>query len=177
MRIRIDAVDLPGRTCGPCPGFPGAANIHVAVQRRSRPGELLDPQPGDADAAGWTPECTATATPTGTELLGPDIQGGPGGRFVHLSWGEVDAAGAFRMFRRARLMLAAVDPDVLTAAAGTGLLVGRLGLTDAHGRPLCAQVRPPLVAWSAGYDRPGGGRRPGRRPAGSGTADPRPTRG
>jgi hypothetical protein len=166
MRIRIDAFDLPGRTCAPGTGFPGAANIHVAVQRRSRPGELLDLHPGDAAAARWTLECTATATPTGTDLRGPYVQGGPGGRFVYLSWGEVDEAGAFRMFRRAKLMLAAVDPDVLAAAVGTGLLVGRLGLTDARGRPLCAQVRPPLITWSAGP-----------RPAGSGTADPRPARG
>ncbi|MFD2357165.1 DUF5990 family protein [Nonomuraea ferruginea] len=38
---------------------------------------------------------------------------------------------------------------MLDAAVGHGLLVARLGLTDARGHPLCAAVRPPLVEWSA----------------------------
>ena len=53
------------------------------------------------------------------------------------------------MFRRAKLVLDAVDPRVLDAAARTGRLTARLGLSDAHGRPLCAAVRPPRVEWSA----------------------------
>jgi hypothetical protein len=31
----------------------------------------------------------------------------------------------------------------------SGVLVGRLGLTDPKGGPLCASVRPPVVQWSA----------------------------
>ena len=34
-------------------------------------------------------------------------------------------------------------------AVERGLLVGRLGLTDAKGGPICASVRPPLIDWSA----------------------------
>ncbi|MFI8275109.1 DUF5990 family protein [Streptomyces sp. NPDC085929] len=51
--------------------------------------------------------------------------------------------------RRAKLMLDAVDPDTTAAALRCGRLLARLRLTDACGRPLCAQVRPPLVEWSA----------------------------
>jgi Family of unknown function (DUF5990) len=29
------------------------------------------------------------------------------------------------------------------------VLVGRLGLTDPKGNPLCAAVRPPIIEWSA----------------------------
>jgi hypothetical protein len=29
------------------------------------------------------------------------------------------------------------------------VLVGRLGLTDAKGNPVCASIRPPLIEWSA----------------------------
>ncbi len=150
MQIRIDAFDLPGRSCAAAPGFPGYANIHVAVQRRSRPGELLDPQPGDADTAHWTLDCTAAATPAGVDLKGPWLQGRPGARFVYLSWGVVDDAGAFAMFRRAKLMLDAVDPSTVAAAVRGGRLTARLRLTDAKGHPLCAAVRPPAVEWSAG---------------------------
>ncbi|GGS73747.1 hypothetical protein GCM10010222_13390 [Streptomyces tanashiensis] len=63
MRIRIDTVELPGLTCRP--GDPSGAayrNVHVAVQRRDRPAELLDPQPRDAASATWTLECTAAVS-------------------------------------------------------------------------------------------------------------------
>jgi hypothetical protein len=93
-------------------------------------------------------EVIATATDAGWDLRGPYVQGGPGGRFVYLSWGTVDDAGTFHMFRRAKLWFDGIDPDVLAAAVGGGLLVARLGLTDADGHPLCAAVRPPLVQWS-----------------------------
>ncbi|WP_406864633.1 DUF5990 family protein [Streptomyces sp. HUAS MG47] len=145
MRIRIEGSELPGRTCTPAPGFPGYDDVRVAVQRRGRPDELLDPHPGDAAAAAWVLECTVTATDAGFDVEGPWIQGRPGGRFVYLSW---TAEGG--MFRRAKLMLDGVEPGTLADAVAAGLLVARLGLTDAKGQPLCAAVRPPLVTWSAG---------------------------
>ncbi|UIR20995.1 DUF5990 family protein [Streptomyces spinosirectus] len=146
MRIRIDGVDLPGRACGPDDGIPSYANVHVAVQRRDRPAELLDPQPGDAARASWTLECTVT----GTDVKGPFVQGRPGNRFVYLSWGSVDGSGAFTMFRRAKLVLDAVPTDVLEAAVRDGQLTGRLALTDDRGHPLCARVVPPRITWTAG---------------------------
>jgi hypothetical protein len=54
------------------------------------------------------------------------------------------------MFRRSKLMLADVPDDILAKAATKGVLVGRLGLTDAKGQPLCAAVRPPAIDWSVG---------------------------
>ncbi|MFG2573394.1 DUF5990 family protein [Streptomyces sp. NPDC048481] len=151
MRIRIDAVDLPGLTLpGSADGeVPARDNVHVAVQRRDRPAELLDPQPGDAPSATWTLECTASTSADGTEVRGPYVQDRLGRRFVYLSWGTVDASGVFSMFRRAKLMLDVVPDDVLAAAAREGLLVGRLGLTDARGGPLCARVEPPHITWTA----------------------------
>lgn len=143
MRIRIDAVDLPGRT------GPAHDGIHVAVQRRDRPAELLDPQPGDASSATWTLECTTSASPTGTEVKSPYVQDRLGRRFIYLSWGTVDGSGRFVMFRRAKLMLDVIPADILAAAARDGLLVGRLGLTDAQGGPLCARVEPPHITWTA----------------------------
>ncbi|MFD9004555.1 DUF5990 family protein [Streptomyces sp. NPDC059582] len=152
MRIRIDAVDLPGLTCppdAPTDGTDRYRNVHVAVQRRDRRDGLLDPHPGDAASATWTLECTTAAAPTGTDVKGPYVQGRPGGRFIYLSWGTVDEQGAFAMFRRAKLLLDAVPAEVLDAAARSGLLLGRLGLTDACGNPLCARVVPPAITWTA----------------------------
>ncbi|MFI7499197.1 DUF5990 family protein [Streptomyces sp. NPDC049687] len=151
MRIRIDAVDLPGRSrpARPDDNVPAYTDIHVAVQRRDRPAELLDPQPGDAASATWTLECTATASPTGIDVKGPYVQDRLGRRFIYLSWGTVDDSGTFAMFRRAKLMLDVIPADTLAAAARSGLLVGRLGLTDSGGNPLCARVEPPQITWTA----------------------------
>ncbi|GII33633.1 DUF5990 family protein [Planotetraspora mira] len=150
MRIHIEASDLPGRTCPPGAGFPGYSGVHVGVQRRDRRDELLGLHPGDATSAAWTLECTATPTPGGVDLRGPHIQGRPGSRFIYLSWGTVDDAGVFSMFRRAKLMLDAVDAGTVDAAVRSGRLLGRLGLTDGRGEPLCAAVRPPRIEWTVG---------------------------
>ncbi|MDC0772448.1 DUF5990 family protein [Streptomyces sp. HD] len=150
LRIRIDADQLPGLTCPSADGTgPPYRNIRVAVQRRDRPAELLGPQRGDAPSATWSLECTATASPAGTDIRGPYVQGRPGGRFVHLSWGAVDDVGEGTMFRRAKLMPDAVPAEVLDGAVAGGLLVGRLGRTDARGGPLCARVVPPAITWTA----------------------------
>jgi hypothetical protein len=154
MLIRIEGTDLPGNSCGPSPERPGGhRGIHVAVQRRNKPAELLGLTPGDVPSATWTLDATVKAAPDGpADLLGPYIQGAPGGRFIYLNWGTVDAPGEFALFRRAKLLLNAVPPEVLSRAADLGVLVGRVGLTDAKGNPTCASIRPPLIEWSAAAD-------------------------
>jgi hypothetical protein len=119
------------------------------VQRRERPGDLLGLHPGDAAAATWELAATATPGPAGADVRGPYIQGRPGGRFIYLSWGTVDEAGTFTMFRRAKLWLDAAGPATLDAARRSGQLTARLPLTDARGNPVCAAVRPPRITWSA----------------------------
>ncbi|MDF6021259.1 DUF5990 family protein [Streptomyces sp. JH34] len=158
MQIHIEASDLPGRTGGAGTDFAGFDNIHVGVQRKDRPDELLGLRPGDAPGASWTLDCTTVSTAEGIEVSGPYVQNRLGGRFVYLSWGTVDASGTFTMFRRAKLMMADVDPEVLGAAARTGHLTARLRLSVGRGRPRCARVRPPDITWSAttdGGDTPG----------------------
>ncbi|MGP3637763.1 DUF5990 family protein [Streptomyces sp. 24-1644] len=149
MQIHIEATALPGRTCGPDTDFPGYENIHVGVQRKDRPGELLAPHPGDAPSAAWTLDCVVTPTQDGVEVSGPYVQNRLGGRFVYLSWGTVDDSGLFSMFRRAKLMFSDIAPDVLASAVRTGHLTARLPLSDTKGQPLCGRVRPPVIEWSA----------------------------
>jgi Family of unknown function (DUF5990)/Ankyrin repeats (3 copies)/Ankyrin repeat len=150
VQIRIEASGLPGRECGPSQDAPqGYRNIHIGVQRRNRPRELLGLQPGDAPSAAWTFQATTVPADAGIDLQGPYVQGRPGSRFIYLSWGAVDANGAFTPFRRVKLMLDTVDAATLDAARRYGRLIGRLKLTDANGPPLAANVRPPLINWSA----------------------------
>ena len=88
--------------------------------------------------------------PAGFDLKDLYIQGRPGARFIYLSWGSVNDANEFRLLRRAKLCLDGVPAEVLTRAVAQELLVGRLGLTDHKGNPLCAAVRPPLITWTPG---------------------------
>ncbi|MDP9075222.1 MAG: DUF5990 family protein [Actinomycetota bacterium] len=150
MQIRLEGFDLPGASCNPSPDAPGGYHrVHVGVQRRDRPHELLDLVPGDAPSATWVLDCTAVPTSSGVDLTGRYIQGPPGGRFIYLSWGTVDDSEHFALFRRAKVWLDAIPTSVLDAAMEKGLLVGRLRLTDPKGHPTCASVRPPLIEWSA----------------------------
>ena len=84
-----------------------------------------------------------------TDLKGPYIQGPPGGRFIYLNWGTVDAPGTFAMFRRAKLRLDAVPPEVLRDARQQGFRVARVTMTDPRGNPVCASLGPPFIEWSA----------------------------
>ncbi|WIM86762.1 DUF5990 family protein [Candidatus Mycobacterium wuenschmannii] len=145
MQIRIEGTQLPGRDCGSGDNFPGYANIHVGVQSKSPRDELVGVHRGDAASAAWTLDCSVD----GDDIRGPQIHGRPGDRFIYLSWGTVDDAGHFAMFRRAKLMLAAVPAEVMTGALASGTLVGALGLTDTKGQPLCARVVPPNIHWSS----------------------------
>jgi len=105
--------------------------------------------PGDAASATWTLDCSAVQSPGGVDFKGPYVQGLLGHRFIYLSWGTLDDAKNFTLFRRAKLWLDAIPPGVLELALDKGLLVGRLRLTDPRGNPLCAGVRSPVIQWSA----------------------------
>lgn len=151
MMIRIEGSELPGRWCGPGPDYPnGHHNVHVAVQGRKGQQDLFELVPADVPTAVWELECVIAAPPPDVDLRGPQIQGSRGKRFIYLTWGVVDADAIFTMFRRAKLWLDAIPADVIAAACISGLLNGRLGLSDDMGWPLCASVRPPQITWSAG---------------------------
>ena len=145
MLIRIVGTRLPGSSCRPKGIDAAYTNIHVGVQRKNRPAELLDLQRGDAVTVTWTVECSVD----GADVRGPYIQGRPGERFLYLSWCTVDDDGTRAMFRRAKLMIADVPAKTLSAATESGVLEARLGLTDASGNPVCARVKPPSIHWSA----------------------------
>jgi hypothetical protein len=55
----------------------------------------------------------------------------------------------FTMFRRAKLRLDAVPPELLRDAQRQGFLVARVTLTDPKGNPVCASLGPPFIEWSA----------------------------
>jgi Family of unknown function (DUF5990) len=150
--VKIVGTGLPGSTFPLSGDGPDVqANVHVGVQGRGKPAELLGVVPADAAEVTWTLAATVTPAPDAgpADIKGPYIQGPPGGRFIYLSWGAVDSAGTFAVFRRAKLWLNVIPPQVLEHAVAHGVLVGRLGLSDSAGGPLCASVRPPRIEWLA----------------------------
>jgi hypothetical protein len=146
MKLIVVGADLPGRTfCDP-EGTP-LDNVHVGVQIRSEPEHLVR---GDATDARWELEIgTAIDSDGQIDFRGHAVHGKRGERFIYLTWGNVDDAGAFHMFRRAKLMLNRVDPGLMRDATERGHLSARVRLTDDRGGPLCARVDPPSISWNA----------------------------
>lgn len=147
MRITIEAQELPGRRFVSA-GVP-LGNVHVGAQVGKEPTGLVR---GDATSARWELDVrTVIADDGSVDLRGPAVHGKRGERFLYLTWGEVGEDGSFSMFRRAKLMAADIDPELLAAAAAEdATLVATIGLTDEGGCPRCARVRPPAISWRAG---------------------------
>ncbi len=147
MDVRIVGTDLPGREWGDRrPEGCRYVNIHVGLQERREPVQL---RPADAREVVWDLEIDVVARDGALDFRGLCVQGKRRERFVYLTWGTV-SDGDFTMFRRAKLMLGAVDPAVVRAADADGrCLVGTLRLTGSDAGPRCAAVRPPAIEWTA----------------------------
>jgi hypothetical protein len=147
--LQIIGTDLPGLRCAAGEGFEARDAVHVAVQRKDRPDELLDPQPANADRVSWSFPCAVTSGAAGLPLCGRYVQDRIGGGFVYLSWVSLAPEGTAAVFRRGRLMLDAVPEALLAEAVERGQLRARLSLTGADGLAAGARLVPPLVQWSA----------------------------
>ena len=147
MRLSIRGHNPPGRAF--CPGADdGYENVHVGVQERSEPVGLV---PGDATSAAWDVDIRVEERDGALDFKGPAVHGRRGERFVYLTWGDVGADGSFAMFRRAKLMLDRVEPDLVHSAdTGEVPLVATIDLTGGDGGPRCARVDPPALVWSLG---------------------------
>jgi hypothetical protein len=76
------------------------SNVHVAVQHRNKPSDLMGPE--KADMRGAT--CVLEYCPIGGDITCPNVQGGPAGPSSTSRRGMVDEEGTFIMFRRNKLM-------------------------------------------------------------------------
>jgi len=142
MRVQVCGDRLPGRRCGTY------NNVHVGIQCGR---EVVDIHAADEDAVTWTVDVEVRLDRAGApDVRGACIHGRPGARFLYLSWGTIDAAGIFTMFRRAKILFADIEPHMLDAAHQSARhLQAHLELTDRHGGPRCGSVRPPDVQWTA----------------------------
>jgi hypothetical protein len=152
LRIRIEGTNLPGVV------FCEHEHVHVAVQCRTEPVDLV---PGDADVAEFEFDIDVLpAEDSRWDFRGPYVHGKRSERFLYLTWGDRPPGADFAMFRRAKLHLSCLAPDLVTQAAEpTHQLTARLSLTDARGGPRCASIRPPEIAWSAELQSPDAARK------------------
>lgn len=124
-------------------------NVHVGIQRRRDPVELVR---ADGAEARWEITVDVVDRDGSIDFRGPEVQGKPGERFVYLTWGEVEPVGHFHMFRRAKVMLSRVAPELIAAALASGTLVASIDLTGPDGGPRCARVDPPAITWTIAND-------------------------
>jgi hypothetical protein len=135
MLLQIRGHHLPGRVWRSRDEY--YDNVHVGVQVGKEPCELVR---GDAPSSSWSLPIEVVTRDGGLDFRGAAVQGKPGARFVYLTWGDVDDDGSFAMFRRAKLMLADLEP-----LADTHEVIARVDLTDECGGPRCARLKPPAL--------------------------------
>jgi hypothetical protein len=139
MLLQIRGHHLPGRTWRA--HDEQYDNVHVGIQVGAEPRELVR---GDADSASWAVPIEVVARDGGLDFRGAAVQGRPGARFIYLTWGDVAQDGSFAMFRRAKLMLADLEP-LITGNSGQAI-VATVDLTDDCGGPRCARLRAPALS-------------------------------
>jgi len=144
VRIVITGIHPPGRSfCRPDGSV--MDNVHVGVQAAREPSQLIR---ADASEMRWEVEVSVVRTNGSLDFRGPPVQGKRGDRFIYLTWGHVGPDDTFEMFRRAKLMLDRVGPDLIELAVTTGRLDATVDLTGEDGGPRCARVDPPAITWS-----------------------------
>jgi hypothetical protein len=116
-------------------------NVHVGIQLGKEPCELVR---ADSQTSSWTIPIEVVAREGGLDFRGAAVQGRPGARFVYLTWGDVAEDGSLTMFRRAKLMLADLEP-LIAGAGDTRQVIARVDLTDECGGPRCARLTPPAM--------------------------------
>jgi hypothetical protein len=148
IHVEIHGVELPGRSCGPRAGGGTYDDIHVGLKRGN---DTLSLVPGDAPDATWAMDVTVRETDAGRDFGGPFISGHRDDRHLGLRWVARGPGGTPDHFRGAKLRMRDVEPTLVEEALATGrVLIGTVNLTDEHGWPRCARVRPPAIGWSLG---------------------------
>lgn len=105
-------------------------NVHVGIQRRRDPVGLVR---ADAAEARWEVTVDVVDRDGSIDFRGPEVQGKPGERFIYLTCGEVGPVHQFEMFRRAKVMLNRVAPDLIESARTSGTIVASIDLTGDDG--------------------------------------------
>lgn len=139
VRIVIEGIDSPGRTCT------GPDGIGLGIQHGK---EVVQVVGSSTESPRFEADLTLVRTDDGPDFRGPYVHGPRGGRFLYLAWVSMPKQ---ETVARIKLLLNDVHPALLdVVGTGDGSLRARVSLTNASGKPASGSVRPPLVAWSVG---------------------------
>src|SRR6476469_984166 len=130
MLLQIQGHHLPGRVWQTRDEHHD--NIHVGIQVGKEPRDLVR---GDAETTSWPIPIEVVAREGALDFRGAAVPGTPGARCLDLPWG--DEVGSLTMLRRAKLMLADLEPCV--TGPGDTRVVAQVGLADECGGPRCAR--------------------------------------
>ncbi|HSB12279.1 MAG TPA: DUF5990 family protein [Blastocatellia bacterium] len=120
--------------------------VHLGIQKGN---EVTGAVPGNRKTVIFRPAFKIGKQPDGSpNFLGPFAKGKPSERFFYLSWGVVDNAGHFAMFRRAKIHLNHLSWEPIRDAISSNRPIRVIiDMTDKKGGPLCASVRRDRADW------------------------------
>jgi len=138
------------------PGEDGArgphSGLHIGIQRKAA---VVDLVPATAPRVTFSLEVDVVATGDELDFRGPYVHGPRGGRFLYLSWGEIDRDGSFGMVQRMKIKFGSIERALVERALASGsTLHGTLPLTDEAGNPSSGTVKPDLITWTVVPDVP-----------------------
>jgi hypothetical protein len=143
--VEIRGLNPPGRRCNPAPEHGPYEDVYVGLGRYTDPVALL---PGDTEDATWRFEVRVVKKDGGLDYGGPQVDGKRGDRYIYLNWLNREPDGELRLFRRGKVMLDGLDPDLVDRAESTGAaLTCTVDLTNDRGRPTTGFFRPHQVDW------------------------------
>jgi len=133
--VRLLIRDLPPPVKG--------LDVYGAVQVRRDVEQITRLTDGPMDL---TAEFETLGPNDGLDFRGPYVQGRRGDRFIYISWGLSEDAANFGMYRRAKVILDEIPPELLDGLD----LVATIDGTSADGGPVCARIRPESIEWTRG---------------------------
>lgn len=136
ISFRIEGYDAPGSTC------PAPDGVGLGIQQGR---EVVGVLPSSTEDPRFRGHFDVEPNADGVRFLGPYVHGPAGDRFLYLAWIHLKSR---ETMARIKLRLADIDQHLLLQARDEySVLVGRVALTNAQGKPASGSVRPPLVEW------------------------------
>jgi len=137
IALRLEGYDAPGKDC------PAPDGVGLGIQEgREVVGVLMSSEP----APRFRGHLQVTSTDDGFKLGGPFVHGPAGDKFLYLAWIHLKSREAMS---RMKFRLADIDPALIRQAHDDGgVLVGKVALTNAQGKPASGSIRPPQIIWT-----------------------------
>jgi len=143
--VEVRGANPPGRRCNPAPDHGPYEDVNVGLGRYTYPVGLV---PGDTEDAVWRIEVRVAKRDGGLDYRGSQVDGKRGNRHIYINWLNRELGGELRLFRRGKIVLDGLDPDLVDRAESTGAaLTCTVNLTNDRGHPTTGFFRPHELDW------------------------------